>query len=934
MILINCFRINYFIRRVYKRKYQSMKFKRFDVIRIIFTACYLFSAGVLIYEACQNGTDSSNKSSFVGGTIANLINGIGGDQTIEVAPTSLIISNKISEAHVGEELTLTTITFPENATNKSINFTSTDPDVISITSGGYMRFLKEGSATIIAENINYRDVKDTMTVEVSNIEVESIKSEINAPIDEDIYTLTVGKTYDISNTIEPTNATIQTVEYEMDDNEYISLDNQGKIAALAASYDNIIEIKTYCGLKQSVLKVVTKPYEVDPIPLEAIIPDESTKEIYVTELYTPSFSFAPVNSNGKGYSLSSSNSNVASIEGGKTVRGLKEGKTIISATSVENPNVKCSIELTVKTQPVVTDFSLGQSLTMKEGATRSICVSNIQPAYANASAISYTSDDDGVASISSDGKIEAIKPGTTNINVSVGSITKSIQIIVNAKPLNDKTTTFDFEYLKEPFIYANKPVKVSSFIKITDFKSGEEIYTPDDSNITYSLNDSSFGSIDGDTLISKYVGEFTLYITHNSSGVTKEATFTSIDDFLIDGQKNPKQCNINYGEFFEFAIDNSKDELIRDLKKNQWWNVSHGNDSLVTVKNNGDTYGVTGVGEGGEELTITPYLDDTPINALSKKIAINVTHIKTKNFIVSMTRTSLDGNTCELTKNKINKCYINDELKLSAKIDDGTTSSNITFSSSDSSIVEIANSGELTPKSIGKATITATESVSGITKKFDLNIENRILLNQDTPFAINGASINEKDGYYEIMNGTIGNIILNYTNDTSYKTVQWKSDNEKIVTIGGDGTISPLKAGKAIITATIDDGYSSEKSELIIKLNITKQPVIKDLQQFFGFIRKVVGHFGAFLVFGIFSALTFMLWFSGRKWRWSIPLTFIQGFGLAVLTECIQLGIPGRSGAFKDVLIDSSGCFIGIIITGGLIVWLTLRRWKKTQNKI
>ncbi len=909
-----------------------MKIKRFDVIRIIFTACYLFSAGVLIYEACQNGTDSSNKSSFVGGTIANLINGIGGDQTVDVAPTSLIINNKISEAHVGDEITLTTTTLPEDATNKSVNFTSSDPNIASVTSGGYVKFLKQGNATITAENINFVDVKDSMTVAVSNIEVESIKSSINAPFDGDIYTLTVGKTYDITNVIEPSNATVQTVKYEISDNEYVGLDNQGKIAALSASYDNVVEIKANCGLKQSTLKVVTKPYEVEQIPLKTIAPVESSKDIYVTELYTPSYAFYPIESTEKEYSLSSNNSNVASIVEGKTVRGMKEGKAIITATSTKNPNVKCSIELAVKTQPSVTNFAIEQSLTMKEGAERSIGVSNIQPTYADDTAITFTSENDDIATISSEGKIKAIKTGTTNINVTIGSITKSIQLTVDAKPTDEKTTDFDFELLKEPAIYANKPVKVSSFIKVTNFKSDGGTYIPNDSNMTYSLANSSFGSIEGDTLTSRYVGEFTLYITHDTSGITKEITFTSIDDFLIDNQEVPEQRDIHYGELFEFTICKSKDELTRDLKKNQWWDISHVDDSVITVKDNGNSHDVTGVGEGKAKITITPYLDETPINDLSKKITVDVTHIRSKNFNASLTRTSLNGNRQELKQNQINKCYINDDFELTAEIDDDATSSNICFTSSDSSILEVTNTGTLTPKSIGKVTITAIESVSGIEQSFDLNIENRILLSQDMPFTVNGATINESDGYYEIMNGTIGSIILNYTDDTTYKSVQWKSDNEKIVTIGGDGTISPLKAGKATISATIDDGYSSEKSELTIKLNITKQPVIKDLQEFFGFIRKAVGHFGAFLVFGVFSALTFMMWFRGKKWYWSTPLTFVQGFGLAALTECIQLGVPGRSGAFTDVLIDSSGCFIGIIVTGGLIIWLTIWHWKKTKT--
>ena len=94
-------------------------------------------------------------------------------------------------------------------------------------------------------------------------------------------------------------------------------------------------------------------------------------------------------------------------------------------------------------------------------------------------------------------------------------------------------------------------------------------------------------------------------------------------------------------------------------------------------------------------------------------------------------------------------------------------------------------------------------------------------------------------------------------------------------------------------------------------------------------VRKGVGHFGAFLVLGIFSSFTFTLFFNKKKWLWSIPLNIGQGIFLASLNEIIQLLVPGRAGLLSDVLIDVSGFIISaLIISVAMIVYNLI----KTRN--
>ena len=62
-----------------------------------------------------------------------------------------------------------------------------------------------------------------------------------------------------------------------------------------------------------------------------------------------------------------------------------------------------------------------------------------------------------------------------------------------------------------------------------------------------------------------------------------------------------------------------------------------------------------------------------------------------------------------------------------------------------------------------------------------------------------------------------------------------------------------------------------------------------------------------------------MLQFDKEKWFYSIPINFLQGLSVASLTELIQVFVPGRAGQIRDVLIDSAGSLLGIILVMAIV---------------
>lgn len=115
-----------------------------------------------------------------------------------------------------------------------------------------------------------------------------------------------------------------------------------------------------------------------------------------------------------------------------------------------------------------------------------------------------------------------------------------------------------------------------------------------------------------------------------------------------------------------------------------------------------------------------------------------------------------------------------------------------------------------------------------------------------------------------------------------------------------------------------------------IKLFDPNTPLAKDPELTHYVIRKLIGHFAFFGLSGVVTAFTFVFSednLKNRKIQSIIALT-IFGYSLALLSELIQLFIPGRYFAFTDTLIDFSGFVLGAGVIY-LVSWLIYRHKSK-----
>lgn len=106
-----------------------------------------------------------------------------------------------------------------------------------------------------------------------------------------------------------------------------------------------------------------------------------------------------------------------------------------------------------------------------------------------------------------------------------------------------------------------------------------------------------------------------------------------------------------------------------------------------------------------------------------------------------------------------------------------------------------------------------------------------------------------------------------------------------------------------------------------------QENVVENLQ----FITRKSAHFIAYMILGILAILLFLQYEQVNK----KPLfAFLLCVAYAISDEIHQLFVPGRAGQLRDVMIDSSGSLVGIVIVLLFVKLLQMRKQRKMKTKL
>lgn len=880
--------------------------KKGRIFRFICLIAYILCAIVLIVESCLNGKISAGQSDAVGGGLAEIFNGIGGDQTKAVEPEKLNIKNKIEEVYIGDIQEIQYEILPEEATYKAVSYVSSNENVATISNDGVISYISEGVTNIQVISEYDKTIKDSFKVKVSKVYPTSISLDINAKYSDNVYELSLYESYFLNWTIEPENTTNKDVTFSIDKDDYLSISDDGKITPIKYSNGEITTIKATINDISCEIKVKVN---IDVVELESLSYTSIDQEVYPGQKVTPKVIYNPSDATFKDYMLSSSDDSIVQITS-KSYKAIKPGKATITISSMSSKDIFVSFEVEVLESPIVENFKVSYNDKLLLDAKGKISISNVTPRYCDTSSIKYESLNPEVVSVDSKGNIEglSIGKGTIKIYNEKNSFKeKLIEIeVIERSSNNDYTTGFDVTYLKGyNAVLINQEIDLKDYFAVSKFYYDNNIPTTD-KNISYSvIYDNE--EIKGSKVKFNKDGHYSVLLTHDASKITKVEEIIVIEDFNVYLSNK----SIKVGKSMEFSID-SKANIHQNFI------VTIDNNEIATLFDENNTYTIEGKDEGVINISIIPVYDGISYKQLSKTYQLKIDHIYS-----SLNHIDVENTNGEINDGNI--IYMSDEYRLIVTADETATTFNVEYYSSDESVLTIDREGKITTYKPGEAKVKVLNVDSKSSVEIDFVVKNKINVDKDNPILLTGEKVDVDNGKYSIKNGYSANISMNFDSLTTYKQITYKTSDESILSVNEDGTLTPHKEGKAIITMICDDG-NGERKEISVTIHVKRQELITDLSAFFYKVRKAIGHFGAFLVLGIFSTFTYMLYLKNKKWIFSIPINFVAGFLLALLTEIIQTYIPGRHGSFNDVLIDYSG-FISssIILTIGILVYYYIK---------
>lgn len=378
---------------------------------------------------------------------------------------------------------------------------------------------------------------------------------------------------------------------------------------------------------------------------------------------------------------------------------------------------------------------------------------------------------------------------------------------------------------------------------------------------------------------------------------------------------------------------NINDETLNKKYENQFYalryydpsliNFTSSDNDIAVVENNiirAIDVGTTTISDdSGHSVEITVTSNDEAIIAPSADWSIvgnNTAHVYDYDYADSSTNT--------------------DEFYTKLSIDWGSvipSDTGITWSSSDELVARVSNDGRVRGyKKKGKAIIRATSNFDKTYKEFEIDVKDTI------PTSISVISKLENN---QIEVGTKQKVTVQFgPKNVSNSYINITSSNEEIIkatTNGKTGTLEALKKGNAVIT--ISSAVAPEVKESITFTVINKKIISDDERPTFEVaIRKGLGHFLIFGFASIFNTLSFYLFLEDKlKKKYLIPLISLGlGFFIASLSEFIQYFIPGRSASFLDVLLDTFGYVLGLLVclTIYLIIYLIKRYKAKKKSSL
>lgn len=321
----------------------------------------------------------------------------------KVIKTTSVSLNKLScTVYVGRSRALVATVLPENATDKSLVWKSSNKKVATVNSKGVVTAVGKGTATITCTT---RDTgkKTTCEVTVKNVKVKSIA------LNKTTANLAVKKSVKLNCVFTPSDTTVKTVTWTSSNPKVAKVNANGKVTAVAPGTATITCKTKYgnktakCTVKVTLQKVKSITFKDAKIEL----PLGTTKKLSPV--------IKPAGAAGAKLKWESSDPSVVKVNSNGKLTALKVGKVIITCKPNDGGNGKGSMVLVTVTKRNVLGIKLNKSAVKMNVKDTLKLVATVVPEDATNKKIKWTSTNPKVATVNKNGKVTAVSKGSCEI---------------------------------------------------------------------------------------------------------------------------------------------------------------------------------------------------------------------------------------------------------------------------------------------------------------------------------------------------------------------------------------------------------------------------------------------------------------------------------------------------------------------------------------
>ena len=240
------------------------------------------------------------------------------DYPTTIAVSSISLDKSTITLQVGGTSTLVATVLPENATDKSVTWSSSNTSVATVDANGKVTAVGKGTATITAK---VGDKTATCTVTVT-VPVTGVS------LDKTTMTLSgINSTGKLTATITPSNASNTNVTWSSSNTAVATVSN-GTVTAKGAGTATIT-VTTADGSKTATCTVTVT------IPVTSISLNKTTLSLTIGASETLTATIAPTTATNKNVTWSSSNTAVATVDANGKVSAVSAGSATITVTTVD-----------------------------------------------------------------------------------------------------------------------------------------------------------------------------------------------------------------------------------------------------------------------------------------------------------------------------------------------------------------------------------------------------------------------------------------------------------------------------------------------------------------------------------------------------------------------------------------------------------------------